>query len=420
MGRLYWGEFTEEKYDEMVEAIHARDEDSFEYYALPFYDYKMEDFQLEINPVALGSEREWAVDITLFDGKIEDYDGSVRTGYYEEDIPTYEEFKAAAEALAEEAIEKYEDKVVDKDVTPEQLADEIEQYMFERGEYDFGSDDRIRWLENVPDAYDVAKLSPSELNDIRETVTKNIQVALDEPSTIQPLINYFNDEAHELDEEDDLNVACGRITDKLCDLAEQSKVYTVSAYYDGDYKGLAANEYFKNWSNVEEFAHEQLMQGSFVRIDNNEDDGKSVKISPDEYQSKFDGEFIYKASDLEASVITPFMDVIRDMDAGEHFTIESPVEGAVMVITKDPDFVKNRIIMETDLSETTNNVTVDFQVNNKSVANTVSINVSDLETALTRIANDDTTLFVNKDKTLKDLVNEANSPKNKKVELTNE
>ncbi len=420
MGRLYWGEFTEEKYNKMVEAIHARDEDNFEYYSLPFFNYKMEDFQLEINPIALGSEREWAIDINLFDSKIEDYDGNVITGYYEEDIPTYEEFKAAAETLAEEAIEKYKDKIIDKDVIPKQLADEIEQYMFERGEYDFGNSDRIRWLESVPDAYDVAKMSPSEIDEVRETVTKNIQVALEEPSTIQPLIDYFKSDWRELDDEDELILNCERLEDKLNTLIEQAKVYTVSAYYDGDYRGLAASENFKDWSKVEEFAHEQLMQGSFVRIDNNKENGKTVKITPDEYQSKFDGEFIYKANDLEASVITPFIDVIRDMDAGEHFTIESPVEGAVMVITKDPDFVKNRIIMETDLSEVTNNVTVDFQVNNKSIANTVSINVSDLETALTKITNDDTSLFTDKDKPLKDLVNEINSSKNKKVELTNE
>lgn len=66
------------------------------------------------------------------------------------------------------------------------LADKMEQYMYERGEYDFPEDDTIRWIEK----------------DSREATAINIVRAIEED--IFSLDNYFDDELAELDENDEL------------------------------------------------------------------------------------------------------------------------------------------------------------------------------------------------------------------------
>lgn len=99
------------------------------------------------------------------------------------------------------------------------LADKIEQVMFERGEYDFGEGDRVRWLDNVPNAYDLAD-SPALLDSARERVTVCIESALDgkaneEIGGIQPLMEYLNDQINEMVEEDELIPTCEKLLSEL-------------------------------------------------------------------------------------------------------------------------------------------------------------------------------------------------------------
>lgn len=99
------------------------------------------------------------------------------------------------------------------------LADKIEQVMFERGEYDFGESDRVRWLDNVPNAYDLADY-PALLDSARERVTDCIESALDgkaneEIGGIQPLMEYLNDQINEMVEEDELIPTCEKLLSEL-------------------------------------------------------------------------------------------------------------------------------------------------------------------------------------------------------------
>ena len=121
MEHLNWSEFTEDKYNEMVNAIQAHAEYKFEYYALQFMDEGMNEYQLEINPIALGSDKEWAVDIMFFDKIGEDYDGSLASGYYEDALPTFTEFKKDVEDLAQKSIEIYGNKTVEAEHDKEQF-----------------------------------------------------------------------------------------------------------------------------------------------------------------------------------------------------------------------------------------------------------------------------------------------------------
>jgi len=76
--------------------------------------------------------------------------------------------------------------------TMKQLADAIEQFFYERGEYEYFGSDRIRWLENLTE---------------REDVAKKIYDAL-ENKEFQPLESYFINEICVLNEADeDLTVA---------------------------------------------------------------------------------------------------------------------------------------------------------------------------------------------------------------------
>ncbi len=82
------------------------------------------------------------------------------------------------------------------------LADRLEQFMFERGEYDYSSDEHIRWLAdaNIPD--DAGE------REARECVMNHIKESLEDPDALQHLINYLNDEIAVIDEEDEnLHVA---------------------------------------------------------------------------------------------------------------------------------------------------------------------------------------------------------------------
>lgn len=75
-------------------------------------------------------------------------------------------------------------------------------------------------------------------------------------------------------------------------------IYAVRSYYDGDYRGLEDKIVTEDWSEVEDFAHEKLMNGNFVKI-TNVMTGNFLKCDPDCYQENFDGEFIWSPTDVE-------------------------------------------------------------------------------------------------------------------------
>lgn len=67
--------------------------------------------------------------------------------------------------------------------------------------------------------------------------------------------------------------------------------YHVSSYYGDNYSGLEDDLRANEWDEVVTFAHEKLMNGGYVEI---EDvlDGQSVRVDPDRYINAFDGEFL--------------------------------------------------------------------------------------------------------------------------------
>lgn len=74
--------------------------------------------------------------------------------------------------------------------------------------------------------------------------------------------------------------------------------YYVCAYYGLDFRGLENELNTDDWSEVEEFAHEELMNGNQIEIEDNET-GKSVRINSDDYVDNFEemnGEFPYDAN----------------------------------------------------------------------------------------------------------------------------
>lgn len=83
------------------------------------------------------------------------------------------------------------------------LSDELEQFMFERGEYDYGETDRIRWLDSIPNAYELAD-SHELLERIRKTVEKRIEYNLCNEEGRKELIQYLKEEVSLMDEDDEL------------------------------------------------------------------------------------------------------------------------------------------------------------------------------------------------------------------------
>lgn len=78
------------------------------------------------------------------------------------------------------------------------LSDDIEQFMFERGEYDFPEDDTIRWINNTK----------------RNSTVENIYNALIS-NQVEPLKNYFKDQLAEKSDEDELISEAKRILSAL-------------------------------------------------------------------------------------------------------------------------------------------------------------------------------------------------------------
>lgn len=78
------------------------------------------------------------------------------------------------------------------------LSDDIEQFMFERGEYDFPEDDTIRWINKTK----------------RNSTVENIYNALIS-NQVEPLKNYFKDQLAEMSDEDELIPEAKRILNAL-------------------------------------------------------------------------------------------------------------------------------------------------------------------------------------------------------------
>lgn len=91
----------------------------------------------------------------------------------------------------------------DTEISVHELADKIEQYMYERGEYDFPEDNTIIWIEK----------------DSRETTAMNIAIAIEED--IFSLDNYFDDELTEIDENDELLTVALEIKENLKETAKE-------------------------------------------------------------------------------------------------------------------------------------------------------------------------------------------------------
>lgn len=109
------------------------------------------------------------------------------------------------------------------------LSDDVEQFMFERGEYDFPEDDTIRWINKTH----------------RNSSVENIYNALIS-NQVEPLKNYFKDQLAEMSDEDELIPEAKRIfnalnpftdyvpkdTDDIFYLFEDGRIHWV--YYNPD------------------------------------------------------------------------------------------------------------------------------------------------------------------------------------------
>lgn len=109
----------------------------------------------------------------------------------------YENSEDAMEMTFNEYVEEYGfsdgscyagyDEFCANELATYELADTIEQFMFERGEYEFSDDDTIRWVDK----------------NSREETAKNIRLAL-ENEDVSALIEYFKDEQAVIDMEDEM------------------------------------------------------------------------------------------------------------------------------------------------------------------------------------------------------------------------
>lgn len=75
------------------------------------------------------------------------------------------------------------------------------------------------------------------------------------------------------------------------------KMYDVISYYDDKLKGIEDSITSNDWSVITDFAHNKLMNGSYVKIVNTVS-GKEKVITPSTYQDEFNGEFTIKPEEL--------------------------------------------------------------------------------------------------------------------------
>ena len=120
--------------------------------------------------------------------------------------------------------------------------------------------------------------------------------------------------------------------------------YAVRSYYGSDYRGLEDKMVTEDWSEVEDFAHEKLMNGNFVKI-TNVITGNFLKCDPDYYQENFDGEFIWSPTDVELND-TPYYKGTYMESADD--SLDDKVIGATKLVREmydkfpDVDLVRER------------------------------------------------------------------------------
>lgn len=83
------------------------------------------------------------------------------------------------------------------------IAERIEQFMFERGEYDFPETEQIRWLKSSDSFSEgVEKDKEDSGLSVRDNTVNNIVCSL--KSNTEPLKNYLDSQIAEMDDEDEL------------------------------------------------------------------------------------------------------------------------------------------------------------------------------------------------------------------------
>lgn len=91
--------------------------------------------------------------------------------------------------------------------------------------------------------------------------------------------------------------------------------YIVCSYYDEKVHGLEDELKTNDWSEATSFAHDKLMNGFMIEIENTIT-GKYKRINPDEYNEEFDGEFIIRPEELEESEESTLLKSYRETDYG--------------------------------------------------------------------------------------------------------
>lgn len=90
------------------------------------------------------------------------------------------------------------------------------------------------------------------------------------------------------------------------------KMYDVISYYDDKLKGIEDSITSNDWSVITDFAHNKLMNGSYVKIVNTVS-GKEKVITPSTYQDEFNGEFTIKPEGLtEAEDVQSELDDMKE------------------------------------------------------------------------------------------------------------
>ena len=183
------------------------------------------------------------------------------------------------ELAISDILDKYEGAKVEFDksrLSEYNLADTIEQHMFERGEYDFGESDRIRWLDGLPNAYELAE-NPEALSGARQFVTASIENDLKTVDGREALKNYLNDELHQLDkgDEDYERVQdCLRTIDfpSIEYLQDNFEVKSAYDYLEEKYPQLSVGEFYDDENVSEDTIYVNVEPNGSTGFDDYDDD----------------------------------------------------------------------------------------------------------------------------------------------------
>lgn len=147
----------------------------------------------------------------------------------------YDGLSSADEAKIYDVLSKYEDNRLEPSLDGHQIADEIEQLMFERGEYEYSGNDRVRWLDKVPEFSQLD--SDVKTSFARMDVTNAVEESMKSGAGIAALTDYLQDQIAEMDKDDELIPKAENLISAL-----------------GSYKELSLEEYMKA-ETAEELAH---------------------------------------------------------------------------------------------------------------------------------------------------------------------